>query len=249
MVDDRPEDDRTVAGFGPRQTRAADHRPRSHGSVGRNPKYRQGADAAAERRRPSRLRRPIPPRFIARGYRRGRRRAGDRRGLAAGMARRCPHAVSRAAGQHRGDRWACRRASPASRPRPASRGRRARSGAGRARSRRWRNRVAALRGELAGAARAVGEARGRSSTTSNRRRANPPPPPDLSAINERIAQIERATRAQSAEIAQGRRTSRRTTRRCAASWWRPCSTSRFGTASPMPPRWRRRNRSRRIRMH
>ena len=44
----------------------------------------------------------------------------------------------------------------------------------------------------------------RRSTTRNQRRAKPAPPADLSAINERIAQIERAARAQSAADRAGK---------------------------------------------
>ena len=57
---------------------------------------------------------------------------------------------------------------------------------------------------------------------------------DLSAINERIAELERASRAQSTEIAQENAQNRPTTCRCAASWRPPCSTSRSGSGDPYP---------------
>ena len=90
-------------------------------------------------------------------------------------------------------------------------------------------------------ARAIGKAggcdqRGESRAARWRTRRHPICP----AINERIAQIERATRAQAAEIAQQSselaaklpRRSRPTMCRCAASWRRPCSTSRSGHGDP-----------------
>ena len=63
--------------------------------------------------------------------------------------------------------------------------------------------LAAMRGELAGA-RAQSEklAAALNDVKSSPRETAAAPPPDLTAINERIAQIERTTRAQGAEIAQ-----------------------------------------------
>ena len=63
--------------------------------------------------------------------------------------------------------------------------------------------LVALRGELAGA-RAQSEklAAALDEVKSSPRETAAAPPPDLTAINERIAQIERTTRAQGAEIAQ-----------------------------------------------
>ena len=47
---------------------------------------------------------------------------------------------------------------------------------------------------------------------------------------------------------QGKRASRPTMCRCAASWRQPCSTFSFEPAIPIPRRWLRRKRWRRIRM-
>ena len=41
MAEDRPEEVEIAAGSGPRQARAADHRPGSHGNIRRNPKRRR----------------------------------------------------------------------------------------------------------------------------------------------------------------------------------------------------------------
>ena len=134
------------------------------------------------------------------GFRRRRRRAGDRRRLDAGLARGAAASRRRRRRSMPPRSTISPRGSPASSPRPASRrrvrsgGRRAHRGAGKIARRAARR--------TRGRARAVGEARGcrqRCEVGAARWRA---PAPDLSAINERIAQIERATRAQAAEIAQ-----------------------------------------------
>ena len=97
--------------------------------------------------------------------------------------------------------------------------------------------LASLRGELAGQ-RAESE---RLAAAVNDVKSAPreaASPPDLSAVNERIAEIERATRAQIAESAQ----------QSSKPWRRPCWTFRFDRAIPTWRRWRPRNRLRRIRM-
>jgi len=105
--------------------------------------------------------------------------------------------------------------------------------------------VASLRGDLSGL-RAQSEklAAGVNDVKSAPRVAAPSV--DLSAINERIAQLERATRAQ---VSRSRRKaqSQRTTCRFAASSRQPCSTFRCGRANLMSRRWRRRSRWRRTR--
>ena len=107
--------------------------------------------------------------------------------------------------------------------------------------------LASLRSELAGA-RAQSEklAAAVNDVKSTPREAAAAP--DLSAINERIARLERAARAQSSEIAQ--ETQSRPTivplRRIVAAALLDVLGSAVG--DPYPPRWRRRNRWPPIRM-
>ena len=230
-----------AAGSGPGQARAADHRPRSHRSVQRDP--RAAGSGAPSRRQSRRNLRREPPDVASRDLAcaispwviapvSGAVAAALVIGV--GWMLGWPPvqpAARRAAGQRRRDRRsrrACRRRRVQDRQ---TRGRRARSGGGRAHRR---------AGEIAGrAARRTRRACARSrrsspppSTTSNRRRAKPRRAPDLSAINERLAQIERASRAQSAEIAQDER---QAGGRCAAAprrGGRAARRSRCGSGDP-----------------
>ena len=175
------------------------------------------------------------------GFRRGRRGAGDRRRLDAGLARgsagraaapqvtRPPSMAltARVAGLES-------RASKPAATDPAAVG---------ARSRRWKNRWRRCAIELA-ATRAqseklAGQIDGIKSAPDDAAAAAV----DLSAINARLDQIEQAQRAAEAtddRASQG--TSRPMMRRCAASWWPRCSICRCGRAIPSRRRSRRRSR-------
>ncbi len=137
-----------------------------------------------------------------RGFRRRRCRAGDRRGLDRRLARRAGSAgARRSASQRRNRRWSRGADCQCGDPRPTRRQPwcpiRRRPHA----PRRWRNRLSRLRAELA-AARAQSEKLAASLNDVKSTPRESAAQPDLTAINERIAQIERATRAQGAEIAQ-----------------------------------------------
>ncbi len=225
MVDDRPEDTPPLPDSGRPKRAPPTIDLEGHRGVRPDRWRRRGRAGPSPNRRPSRSRSRIRVQAragiganaggrlaadrgdagfaLGRGgaVRRGRSLAGDRRGLDAGMASGSAGRPGCAASQcgcdrrsHRPDRQ-CRVAAPASpqHPRPIRR-RPARVEA-------LEKSVVALRGELA-AARAQSD---KVASVVNDLKSTPgatSPPPDLSAINERIAQIERASRAQSAEIAQ-----------------------------------------------
>ena len=136
--------------------------------------------------------------------RRRRRRGGARRGLVPGMERGC--AARPSPGRHGCDRWS-RRARRQRRVQIQCAARRASpvpDAAAAARIEALEKSSASLRAELA-AARAQSE---KLAALVNEMKSAPreaSPSPDLSAINERLAQIERTTRAQAP---RSRRTSR-----------------------------------------
>ena len=79
-------------------------------------------------------------------------------------------------------------------------------------------------------------------------REPPPPAPDLSAINERLAQLEHTSaraglRDRTGQAGEGECQAGRMTCRFAASSRLPCSIFRFGRAIPMSQHWRRRKLS------
>ena len=249
MVDDRPED------TGPS---AESVRPKRAGpTIDLEATEVSGDTRSARRRRGTR-----PDTAAAAGIgavpgdyrsvrRRRHRRAGARRGLVPGMERGFADRCS--TGRHSRDRWSGRayrqrRVQNQCAPRlcqpPCPMRQRPRV------STRWRNRR--LRCALSSPPRAQSEKLAALVDEMKSAPRESPPPPDLSAINERLAQIERNLRTQgprSPRRSRRRRMpSRRTTCRFAASWRRPCSTFRFGRANPMSRRWRRRRLSPRMRM-
>ena len=247
MADDRPEDTDAVAGFGPRQARAADHRPRSHRGIRRDP-HADGDAGAANRRSESRRHATAAgPGFAAVSS-----------GVVAPISGAVAAALVIGVGWMLG--WPSARSTPAAAPqantaaidgaRRADRQRRGRNQprlpaaapdpAAAARIEALEKSLASLRGELADA-RAQSEKLAAAVNDVKSAPREAAASPDLSAINERLAQIERATRAQSAEIAQ-ENAKPADDARCAGSWRRRCSMCRCGRAIPMPRRWRRRNR-------
>ncbi len=139
-------------------------------------------------------------------FRRQRGRAGDRRRLVRGLARRAGSAgrAGRAAGQFRCDRRSrrtrCRRGDQNQRARapvaPAS------DPAAAARADALEKSLAALRSEIAGQRAQSEKLAAAVNEVKSAPRETVAPPVDLSAINDRLAQIERAARAQTAAIAQ-----------------------------------------------
>ena len=256
MVDDRPEEqpDRCPTRTGPsaRRPRSISRRPKSPA----RPRSRRAAIRASDacdrdrtcRRRAGlraglRRRRSRPG--SSRRLRRCCRRAGDRRRLDAGLARVQPAHAGRAAAQRRRDRRSHRARRRRSRPKvskPAAPV--ADPAAAAARIDALEKSLAALRGELATAARAKREAcrrRQRGEIRAARRRL--PPAPDLSAINERLAQIESAAAGAGRRDRAARQQDRRrqggrceTCRRCAAAPRRggsPARRSGSDTAIPI----------------
>ncbi len=193
-----------VAGFGPRQTCAADHRPRSHRGSGETRNAGAGTRAGTAdprgHRRAGRAAR-FPPASLPRFA--GAVAAALVIGAVwfAGVARRAGSASAGSAGRYRRGRCAdvagrrleataATSGAPAPDPAVAARIEALEKSVGRA-ARRTRRRCA--RSRTSSPPRSM---------TSNQRRANPRRAPDLAAINDRVAQLERATRAQTAEIAQ-----------------------------------------------
>ena len=249
MVDDRPEDNWTAAPDSGRPRRAPPTIDLEASEVSSETAEPAGAEARAESGttppRPSAAGAGsgVAARFCAdfalghrAGLRRGRRRAGDRRRPGCWAGRRFSRPRRPRRRSMPPPSMISPRASPAleskaSKPaatRPIPPPPRAIEALEKS--------LAALRGELAAAARAIGKARGRrqrrqigAARRPRRRRICP-------RSTTRIAQIERATRAQSAEIAQdaSRQASRPTMCRCAASWRRRCSMSRSGIGDPYP---------------
>ncbi len=210
MVDDRPEDTGSLPDSGrPKrapptidleatevsETKAADIAERAEPKPEPAP---EAPAAGAAGRRSRRLRAGFSLGRRA-DLRRGRGGAGDRRRLDAGLAavqlrRAAAPQVNAAAIDALTARVAGLEAEGGKPPRVRSRRCRAHRGAGKI--------ARALRGELAATRAQGGQARVRRQRRQSRAARRRAPRADLSAINERIAQIERASATQGAEIAQ-----------------------------------------------